>query len=432
MRNDSGSWRISAPVMIWMSGTDRLCTWFNKSWLEFVGRPMEKEMRDGWLENVHPDDRERCVQTYTTAFDARRSFTMEYRCRRHDGEYRWLLDNGIPLTQGDAFMGYIGSCVDITPRKQVEQSLKESEERLRAILITAADAIITIDPNGIIQSVNPATERLFGYASAEMIGQNVKMLMPSPYHEEHDGYLARYFKTGEKRIIGIGREVEARRKDGSLFPVGLAVSEIKHLGFYTGILHDITKRKQLEREVVEISSMEQRRLGHDLHDTVAQELTALNILAKDLKDSLTNDSAAATKLAERIAQGVQRSQEELRAVLHGLIPVAVETEGLMAALHDLAERTGKNGTVNCTFDCPEPVEIADNMVATHLYLIAQEAVYNAVNHAKPRNIRIGLEHDQRLILACATTASAFHPSRRSFRDSVCGSCTIALRSSTPP
>jgi PAS domain S-box-containing protein len=117
------------------------------------------------------------------------------------------------------------------------------------------DAIITTDYRGIIRSVNAAAERMFGYAAAEMmIGRNVTMLMASPYREAHDGYIARYLQTGEKRVIGTSREIEARRKDGSLFPVDLAVSEIEHLKLFTGIHRDLTQRRQLEREVVETAS----------------------------------------------------------------------------------------------------------------------------------------------------------------------------------
>jgi PAS domain S-box-containing protein len=111
----------AAPVLIWMSGVDKLCTWFNKPWLDFVGRTMEQELGNGWSENVHSDDFERCLKTYVEAFDARQPFSMEYRLRRHDGEYRWVLDNGIPLREpAGKFAGYIGSCVDITERKQAE------------------------------------------------------------------------------------------------------------------------------------------------------------------------------------------------------------------------------------------------------------------------------------------------------------------------
>jgi two-component system CheB/CheR fusion protein len=287
---------------------------------------------------------------------------------------------------------------DISDSKRAEQNLRDREERLRAILSTVADAILTIDQRGIIQSANPAAERMFGYTAAEMIGQNVKMLMPSPYQEEHDGYLARYVQTGEKHIIGIGREVEARRKDGSVFPVDLAVSEIEHLKLFTGILHDLTHRKELEREVVEIASLEQRRIGHDLHDSVGQELTALNLLAKDLAETLQTDAAKASPLVEQLIQGLQRGQQELRAVLRGLLPVAVDTEGLMAALADLAHHTQREGKVSCVFDCPTPVSVADNLTATHLYLIAQEAVHNAVKHAGAKEIRITLQEDGGLLL----------------------------------
>ena len=122
----------SAPVMIWMSGPDKLCTYFNKTWLEFTGRPMERELGNGWAEGVHPDDFQRCLEVYVAAFDARQEFKMEYRLRRFDGEYRWILDNGTPryLSAGD-FVGYIGSCIDITDRKQSEEALRQKEAALQ-------------------------------------------------------------------------------------------------------------------------------------------------------------------------------------------------------------------------------------------------------------------------------------------------------------
>jgi PAS domain S-box-containing protein len=287
---------------------------------------------------------------------------------------------------------------DISERKRAEQRLQDREERLEAILNTAVDAIITIDQRGIIQSVNPAAERMFGYAAAEMLGQNVKMLMPAPYHEEHDRYLADYLKTGVRKIIGIGREAIARRDDGSMFPVDLAVSEIPHLKLFTAMIRDVTLRKELEREVVEVASLQQRRIGHDLHDTVGQELTALNLLAADLAEALRANPANGAPLVERIIEGLRRSQVHLRTVLWGLLPVAVEREGLMDALADLADRIQKESKVTCTFDCPRPVHVADNLTATHLYLIAQEAVHNALKHGQPRNICISLESNQLLVL----------------------------------
>jgi PAS domain S-box-containing protein len=116
-----------APVMIWRASPDGQCDFVNKPWLDFTGRTLEQEFGNGWADGVHPDDRERCLAVYTSSFDARCDFSMDYRLRRHDGEYRWVLDNGRPFYRGDGtFAGYLGSCVDITERKLAEERLREA------------------------------------------------------------------------------------------------------------------------------------------------------------------------------------------------------------------------------------------------------------------------------------------------------------------
>jgi len=122
----------AAPALIWMAGTDKLCTYFNKPWLDFTGRSIDSELGNGWTEGVHPEDLQRCLGTYTRAFDRREEFTIEYRLRRRDGDYRWIFDIGVPRFNQDAsFVGYIGICVDITERKMAEVKLHESQEALR-------------------------------------------------------------------------------------------------------------------------------------------------------------------------------------------------------------------------------------------------------------------------------------------------------------
>jgi PAS domain S-box-containing protein len=123
----------TAPVLIWQSGTDKLCTYFNKPWLEFTGRSLEQELGNGWAEGVHAEDLQRCLDTYTQSFDRREKFRMEYRLRRHDGQYRWMIDIGVPrYTQEGSFAGYIGSCIDITERMRAEEALAEMNRTLAA------------------------------------------------------------------------------------------------------------------------------------------------------------------------------------------------------------------------------------------------------------------------------------------------------------
>ena len=120
-----------APVMIWMSGTDKLCTFFNLGWLDYTGRSMDEEMGNGWVSGVHPGDLARCLQTYSSAFDARIPFEMEYRLKRFDGNFRWIVDHGVPrFERNGVFCGYIGSCIDINDRKSAEESLRELGGRL--------------------------------------------------------------------------------------------------------------------------------------------------------------------------------------------------------------------------------------------------------------------------------------------------------------
>ena len=128
------------------------------------------------------------------------------------------------------------------------KQLEDSEERLRSIVEAAVDGIIVIDARGSIEAFNPGAERLFGYTLDDVLGKNVNMLMPEPYHSEHHGYMRRYLETGEQKIIGIGREVAAKRKDGTTFPVHLSVGEMPLNGArkFTGIIQDLTSRVAME------------------------------------------------------------------------------------------------------------------------------------------------------------------------------------------
>ncbi len=186
-------------------------------------------------------------------------------------------------------------------REKTTRALHESEKRAGTILNTTVDAIISIDERGAIDSFNRAAEMLFGYKEMEVLGKNIQILMPQPYAEEHDEYIRRYQNTGERQIIGIGREVSGKRKNGSVFPMYLAVSEFVVDGkkMFTGIVRDISEQRKLEQEVMRISEHERHRIGQDLHDGLGQMLSGIGMLTKRIENKLRGEShTLATEVEE--------------------------------------------------------------------------------------------------------------------------------------
>src|SRR5262249_36343736 len=186
-----------------------------------------------------------------------------------DGRELWLEETSNAEFDAAGRLARIkGLARDITERKQAEEQQKvlvaelgDSEDRMRAIVNTVVDGIITIDEKGIVENLNPAAGRIFGYSPEEVVGRNIKMLMPEPYHREHDGYLINYLTTGQARMIGTGREVAGQRKDGSIFPMELAVSEMTVTGrrMFTGVVRDVTRRKRAdERQKLLVGELDHR------------------------------------------------------------------------------------------------------------------------------------------------------------------------------
>jgi PAS domain S-box-containing protein len=234
----------TAPVMIWMSGTDMLCTFFNKGWLDFTGRPLEQELGNGWAEGVHREDLDCCLKVYVNSFEARHPFTMEYRLRRRDGEYRRVLDSAGPRFAPDGtFLGYIGSCIDIT-------ELKQAQDRFRLVVEASPNGIVLVDAQGHIVLVNACVEKLFGYGREELIGQPIEILVPERFRAERPAHWAQFLTARLARVMSAGRELFARRKDGSEFPVetGLSPIQTPEGVLVLTVIVDISPRKQAEAE----------------------------------------------------------------------------------------------------------------------------------------------------------------------------------------
>jgi PAS domain S-box-containing protein len=279
------------------------------------------------------------------------------------------------------------------PAGELEAALRESEAKSRAILDTAVDAIITIDGRGMIESFNKAAERLFRCAPGDVIGRSVNLLMPDALAQHHDRHIRNYLATGKAKIIGIGREVVAKRFDGTTFPADLAVSEVRLGGdrrLFTGIVRDLTERRRLERQILEISDRERRRISQDLHDSLGQLLTGIGFRCKSLENKLAARQLPEAATARQIAQLVAQAVEDARGLARGLQPVEPRPNGLAAALEDFAEQLGAVFGVTCTFVCDPPVELSDAAMANNLYRIAQEAAHNALKHGRARTVEIRL------------------------------------------
>ncbi len=240
----------NAPVLIWVSDLSKGCVWFNNPWLEFVGHTLEHELGNGWARNVHPDDFDYCLRVYESAFDAKREFKMQYRLRRHDGEWRWLLDHGVPRLEGDnRFVGFIGSCIDITEYKEALASVRDSEELLSGIFNSAMDAIITINERQEVNHFNAAAETMFGRRADETIGQPVTQLIPERFRAAHSHHVTAFGQTSvTKRQMGALGTISGLRANGEEFPIEASISQVPSRGqkLFTVILRDISQRKQAE------------------------------------------------------------------------------------------------------------------------------------------------------------------------------------------
>jgi two-component system, LuxR family, sensor kinase FixL len=309
----------TAPVLIWMSGTDKLCNFFNAGWLNFTGRTLQQEWGDGWMESVHPDDVVRCRNIYASAFDARQPFLMEYRLRRRGGQYAWIIDSGVQRLAADGtFLGYIGSAMDITPQKQ-------AEERFRLVVEASPSAMIMTDEFGVITLLNEKTTAVFGYAREELLGQSIERLIPERHRSVHSRHRQDYSRAPSVRAMGAGYDLHGRRKDGSEVPleIGLTPIDTPQGPAVLAAIVDITARRIAEAEMAqqrnELTHLSRVTLLGELSGSLAHELNqpltailsnaqaALRFLAQDPSDidevrNILNDIADDDKRAGEIIQ----------------------------------------------------------------------------------------------------------------------------------
>jgi PAS domain S-box-containing protein len=305
--------------------------------------------------------------------------------RRKDGS-TFPMELSVGEAEEDGAPIFVGVIHDLTERIRSQRDIGEVLSRLRAVVDTAVDGVILIDASGFVLMFNPACERLFGYAASEVIGQNVKLLMPPPFHEQHDRFLDNYHRTGERKIIGIGREVVGRRKDGSTFPMDLSVGEAKQEGasIFVGIIHDLTGRKRTEEQLVQAQKMEtvgqlSGGIAHDFNNLLTVIIGNAEVLGERLKarpdlkqlcDGILNAGDRGAQLTQRLLAFSRR--QTLQPVMFDCNRLVEGMQQLLkgALREDVDIRTSLDPDILPTFADPAQLESA----ILNLSLNAQDAM----------------------------------------------------------
>ncbi len=381
----------NVPAMFSYLDSDQRYRYVNRRYEEYWQRPVAEIIGLSAAELHNPSDYalarphiEAALDGTTVSYEAEFDFVAGRRCM----QVIYVPD----IDAEDRVLGFYGLLSDITELKNIEYALQEREDRLRVILNTAPDAVITIDSDCLIIDYNHAAETIFGYPVSETAGRNVSLLMSSPYRDEHNDYITRFLRSGKSSVVRRRREVVGHRKNGETFPMDLTVSEIGRLGIFVGIARDISAQRQLEQEVAKASAAEQERISQDIHDGLGQRLTGLSLLATSLRGDLADRGLAEAESATEIVEQLQQAILEARTIARGLSPLPVVHGGLREALFSLAEATQAATGIICRFEGDKDLTplIEDHSIAIQMYRMAQEAVHNSVKHAHARTITMHL------------------------------------------
>jgi PAS domain S-box-containing protein len=383
----------SGQALIWASRTDKHCDYFNKVWFDFTGRTYEQEFGNGWAEGVHPDDFQHCLDTYVTAFDKREPFSLDYRLRRHDGEYRWIQNDSCPrYDRNGNFVGYIGYCLDITERKLAEEVITNSNRLLNAVINTVPMRVFWKDSESRYLGCNIAFANDAGFVCPDdMIGKDDYQMA---WKEQAESYRADDRSVIESGIPKLSFDEQQTTPEGNL--VWIRSSKVSHFNESSGqtgilgIYEDITERKQAEMELQKKNAeMEQfiYTVSHDLRSPLVTVKTYIGYLEKDLAEDNQEHLAQDIKFIHSAADKMKLLLDELLEMSRigrvETLPVKVSLREILNEVLETLAGVTKEHTVDIYLPDTDLMLFGDR---PRLCQVWQNLVENAIKYSHDGSI----------------------------------------------
>ncbi|MGH8253921.1 MAG: PAS domain-containing protein [Steroidobacteraceae bacterium] len=379
-------WQVAADSLVWLSD------WPQRRGIKST---IDRTTMSDLLAVVHPDDRQRLIDDVVQVTGSGRgSIETEYRFRSVRGEYLWLQTRARVLERAadGRAKRVVGACIDVNQRRQAEEQLRTQAK----ILDTMNEGVVLINPAGCIELTNPAFDRMFGREPGQHLGRPLRRLLANALaNGGQEGAGPLEIDRLMKRFAGRSNrgDVLFRRADGSEF-TGEVIAEA--IGLASGqkwllVVQDVSERKQLEREVLDIANRERHRLGTDLHDGLGQELTGVALMLRSVSTRLGRESPVAVPQIDGIVGLVNHAIESTRAMARGLAPVSIDQGGLGSALAELTSRSraAYGVQVRLRRTASADLQIAED-TAIHLYRITQEAINNSIRHGRAARVQVTL------------------------------------------